>query len=85
MIGTPPTGTLTAATISAVAHRGLSVTTSDGTPARLAILDADGHIIAEGQDVQREAWNVAISSYKQMLIGKGHLRIESKPLGEREE
>lgn len=84
MIGTHPTGTLTGATISAVAHRGLSVTTTDGTPATLAILDASGRIIAEGQDVLREAWHVAIGSYKQYLIGQGHLRVESRPIGERE-
>lgn len=81
MIGQIKTGTLKRATISGVSFEGLSVTGPDGTPAKLAIIDQHGAIIEAGEDVAREAWNVAIASYKNFLIGEGHLRIYSAPPG----
>ena len=80
MIGTIPTGTLNTAEISAVIHRGLSVKTSDGRPARLAIIDEQGNVIDAGKDVEREAWNVAIASYKNYLVGMGHMIVRSGPV-----
>lgn len=77
MIGKIRTGTLDTAEISAVIHQGLTVTTKDGRPARLAIIDGDGNIIAAGPTVEREAFNVSIASYKNFLIGQGHLRVFS--------
>lgn len=77
MIGTPKTGTLTAAEISAVIHQGLAVTDSTGKPARLAIIDDAGNVIVSGRAVEREAFNVAIACYKNFLIGQGHLRVSS--------
>lgn len=79
MIGIPETGTLQTAEISAVIHQGLAVKTKDGRPARLAIIDEHGNIIDAGKAVEREAWNVAIASYKNFLTGNGHLRVFSEP------
>jgi len=79
MIGTQPTGAIDGVVISAVSHEGLSVTV-DGKPARLAIVTEDGRVIAAGQQVAREAEAVAINSYRQMLQGKGWLRVLSKPI-----
>ena len=76
------TDTLQAAQISAVIHRGLSVQTRDGRPARLAIIDADGQVIEAGPAVAREAWNVAIASYRNFLIGQGHLLVRSGPVAQ---
>lgn len=77
MIGAIRTGTLGAAQISAVIHQGLTVTAKDGRAARLAIIDEDGSVIEAGPAVAREAFNVAIASYKNFLIGEGHLRVFS--------
>jgi hypothetical protein len=67
------------ADISAVSHAGLRITTADGRPARLAIIDDDGELVAAGPDVAAAAWNVAIASYRQFLIGRGHLRVHAAP------
>jgi hypothetical protein len=79
MIGIPKTDTLDHSVISGVCHEGLSISTKDGRPARLAIIDADGNIIDAGPEVAREAWNVTLAVYKNFLIGNGHLRIFSSP------
>jgi hypothetical protein len=79
MIGTQPTGALPGIVISAVAHEGLSVTI-DGKPARLAIIDADGQVVAAGPQVAREAEAVAVNNYRSFLKGTGHLRVLSKPV-----
>ena len=79
MIGIPETNTLTHAQISAVCFEGLKVTLADGCPGRLAIIDENGTVIEAGQAVAAEAWNVTLAVYKNMMIGKGHLRIFSSP------
>lgn len=79
MIGIPETGTLKKSVISGVCYEGLSISTKDGKPARLAVIDADGNILDAGPEVAREAWNVTLAVYKNFLIGNGHLRIFSGP------
>lgn len=81
MIGIPETNTLALAIISAVCFEGLRVQTKDGRPAKLAIIDEDGNIIEAGEAVAKEAWNVTLASYKNMMIGQGHLRVFSEPPG----
>ena len=83
MIGIPETGRLKSAIISAVGHEGLTVTTLDGRGATLAIIDTDGNVIESGPEVAAEAWNVTLATYKNILIGKGHLRIFSSPPDQR--
>lgn len=68
-------------TISAVAHEGLSATTPDGRPARLAIVDDAGNIIDSGPAVAAAAWNVVIESHRNFLIGHGCLRVMAGPPG----
>ena len=79
MIGQQPTGAVDGVVISAVSHEGLTVTV-DGRPARLAVITDDGRVIAAGVQVAREAEAVAVNSYRQTLLGKGFLRVMSKPL-----
>lgn len=76
MIGTIETGTLNNAEISAVIHKGLTVE-ANGKRCRLAIIDEAGNIIEAGDQVAREAFNVAVASYKNFLKGQGHLRVSS--------
>lgn len=79
MIGIPETDTLEQARISANVNTGYQVTTADGRPARLAIIDADGNVIEAGPAVAREAWNVCIAVQKNFWIGQGHLVVHSSP------
>lgn len=79
MIGTQPTGTLPGIVITAVSHEGLSVTV-DGKPARLAIINEAGEIVAAGDQVATEAEAVAVNNYRQFLQGKGYLRVVGKQI-----
>lgn len=66
-------------TISGVSYAGLSITGPDGQPATLAVVDHSGRVLESGPNVAAAAWNVAIRSHEQFLIGMGHLRIMSGP------
>jgi hypothetical protein len=77
MIGPIQTGTLQRSELSAVIHKGLSAKTADGKKARLAIIDEAGNVIEAGDQVAMEAFLVSIASYKNMLMGQGHLRVTS--------
>ena len=79
MIGQQPVNTIPGVVITAVGHEGLTVMIN-GRPGRLAIVADDGSIIAAGPDVAREAEAVAINSYRQVLQGKGFLRVVGKQL-----
>ena len=82
MIGQQPVGALKGVVISAVSHEGLTVTV-DGKPARLAIVTDDGHVVASGDQVAREAEAVAVNNYRGFLQGKGFLRVLSQPIDAR--
>lgn len=79
MIGDFPVGHLPGILITAVAHEGLRVSI-DGRPVRFAIIDDDGTVLAAGDAVAREAEAVAVNSFRQFLMGKGYLRVMSKPI-----
>ncbi|AWG33157.1 hypothetical protein [Burkholderia cenocepacia] len=66
-------------TISAVSFQGLTIVTPDGNPATLAVVDQNGKIVEGGPSVMRAVWDVAIRSYRNFLIGNGHLRVLAKP------
>jgi hypothetical protein len=74
-------GDLQNSVISAVSYAGFHVTTANGEPARLAIIDKDGNVIDAGASVSIAAWNVAIKAYRNFLRGAGHLRVHSGPPG----
>lgn len=77
MIGTQSTGRIDGVVISGVSHEGLTVTVN-GRPAKLAIVTDDGTVIAAGAHVAREAEAVAVNVYRQLLQGKGFMRVMSK-------
>lgn len=79
MIGNQKTGAIKGVVITAVSHEGLRVSV-DGKPARLAILLDDGTVVSAGDDVAREAEAVAVNCYRNVLQGKGFLRVLSVPL-----
>ncbi|WP_431206771.1 hypothetical protein [Burkholderia cepacia] len=66
-------------TISAVSFQGLSIVTPDGNPATLAVIDQNGKVVDAGPAVSRAVWDIAIRSYRNFLIGSGHLRVLSRP------
>lgn len=79
MIGTQTTGTLPGIVICATSHEGLQVLVN-GKPARLAIVDEGGHVLAAGDEVAREAEAVALNNFRNTMMGKGYLRTLGKPI-----
>lgn len=65
--------------ISAVSFEGLTITTTDGRPARLAIIDDNNQVIEAGDDVAAAVWNVSIDCHRRFLTGEGYLRVYSGP------
>lgn len=79
MIGDLPNAPIRGIVISAVGHEGLTVLVN-GKPARLAIIDDSGQVLAAGTDVAKEAEAVSVNSYRNFLKGQGFLRVLSKPI-----
>lgn len=69
------------AQLTGTIYSGLTATTRDGKPARLAIIDEDGNIIEAGFAVAREAWRIALAVHTNFLRGHGHLTVHSTPPG----
>lgn len=72
-------GELKHARISALSYAGFQVTTADGEPATLGVIDKDGNVIESGPSVNIAAFNTAITAYRDFLKGLGHLRVHSSP------
>jgi hypothetical protein len=70
-----------ASTISAVSFEGLTITSPDGEPATLAVVDRDGRIVESGPGVVDAVWSISIRSYRNFLKGHGYLRVLAKPTG----
>ena len=60
-------------------HSGITATTLDGKPARLAIIDDDGNILDAGLPVAREVWHLVIGVHLNMLRATGHIVMHSTP------
>lgn len=79
MIGTQKTGRLPGIVISKVTGGPVTLTI-DGKPGVLAVLSADGSIVASSADVAREVAAVCVECYRSMVKGKGHVRVWSDPI-----
>lgn len=78
MIGPQPTGAIAGVVMTAVVHEGVRVFV-DGEPGSLAVLDARGNIVSSSHLVPREFESVVINMHRNVLEGRGHLRVMSKP------
>lgn len=64
---------------SAVSYGGLEVTTREGKPATLAVIDGEGRVVAAGPEIVRAAWKASVLAYRNFLMGAGHLRVHTAP------
>lgn len=76
-----PADALQNAQLMGTIYNGFTVTTRDGKPARLAIIDEAGNIIDSGTAVARECWQIAINVHTNFLRGTGHIIVHSTPPG----
>jgi hypothetical protein len=67
--------------VSARSWERYTITTDEGKPATLAILDERGQVLDAGPQVAQEIWDLAIIAYRQYLRGEGYLRVTSSPEG----
>ncbi|WP_278958533.1 hypothetical protein [Aquipseudomonas alcaligenes] len=79
-----PNPQLQASRISATISTGFNVTTADGKPARLAIVDEEGNVVEVGAEVAWAAWKVCIEAQENYWEGMGHLVVHSSPPGDPE-
>lgn len=77
-----PNPQLQAARISATVSTGFNVTTANGKPARLAVVDEGGNIIEAGPDVAWAAWRVCVEVQENFWEGMGHLVVHTSPPGD---
>lgn len=74
-----PNPQLQASRISATISTGFKVTTADGKPARLAIVDESGQLIEAGEAVAWAAWRVCIEAQENFWQGEGYLVVHAGP------
>jgi len=79
-----PNPRLEGARISATVSTGFTTTTADGSPARLAIVDEQGHVIEAGAGVAWAAWRVCVEVQENFWQGQGHLVVHDRPTGDPE-
>jgi hypothetical protein len=77
-----PNPILEGATISATVSTGFKATGPDGIPARIAIVDEQGNILAIGNDVAWAAWRVCVEVQENFWEGQGHLVVHTAPPGQ---
>ncbi len=77
-----PNPPLLASRISATVSTGFNVTTADGRPARLAVVDDAGNVIEAGQDLAWAAWRVCVEVQENFWEGMGHLVVHTSPPGD---
>ncbi|WP_233867258.1 hypothetical protein [Paraburkholderia adhaesiva] len=77
----PSMGLLAGVIMSANGQPGLTVTTVDGHPATLAVLDETGHVLHSGPAVGEEAWSVVVHAYRLFWQGQGYLKVYGTPEG----
>lgn len=65
--------------ISGTISEGLKISGKNGVSARLAVIDDDGNILAEGQNLAKTIWNLVLQTLQNFWIGKGHIRVLTEP------
>jgi len=76
-----PNPVLAGASLSATVSTGFTAKTEAGGNARLAIIDENGNVIAQGQDVAWAAWRVCVEVQENFWEGQGHLVVQTQPPG----
>ena len=76
-----PNPVLDNAVIRANVSKGFMLTTPDGKPAKLAVIDENGNVLAAGNDVAWAAWRVCITVQENFWEGMGHLVVHTSPPG----
>jgi hypothetical protein len=74
-----PVRGLRIATMSAICYEGVTVASTNGDPATLAVVDGSGNVIESGKSVSLAAWSIPVASYLNLLGDAGHMRVYTSP------
>jgi hypothetical protein len=77
MVGAQHTGNVPGVVITTDTSEGLRVV-ANGQPARLAVVDEHGYVIASGDDVEREVEAVVINGYRAFQQLQGSLKVREQ-------
>jgi hypothetical protein len=77
-----PNPTIDGVCLKATVSTGFTVTSPDGKPAQMAIVDEQGNILAAGDDVSWAAWRVCVEVQENFWEGQGHLVVHARPPGQ---
>jgi len=72
-----PNPTIKGANLRATVSTGFTASGPNGQPARMAIVDAHGNILAVGDDVAWAAWRVCVEVQENFWEGQGHLVVHT--------
>lgn len=74
-----PNPIIEGANLKANVSTGFTATGPDGQSARMAIIDAQGNVLAAGDAVAWAAWRVCVEVQENFWEGQGHLVVHASP------
>lgn len=77
-----PNPMIEGASIKATVSTGFTAFDPEGKPARMAIVDEQGNILAVGNDVAWAAWRVCVAVQENFWEGQGHLVVHTSAPGQ---
>jgi hypothetical protein len=72
-----PNPKIDGASLKATVSTGFTASGPEGQPARMAIVDEQGNILAVGDDVAWAAWRVCVEVQENFWEGQGHLVVHT--------
>jgi hypothetical protein len=72
-----PNPKIDGASLKATVSTGFTASGPEGQPARMAIVDEQGNILAVGEDVAWAAWRVCVEVQENFWEGQGHLVVHT--------
>ena len=72
-----PNPMIDGANLKATVSTGFTASGPEGQPARMAIVDDQGNILAVGDDVAWAAWRVCVEVQENFWEGQGHLVVHA--------
>lgn len=72
-----PNPMIDGASLKATVSTGFTASGPEGQPARMAIVDEHGNILAVGDDVAWAAWRVCVEVQENFWEGQGHLVVHT--------
>lgn len=60
-------------TVSAQMCAGITIATAGGEPLQMAAIDANGRVVAFGDELAKTVFRAAVEAHQNLWLGNGHL------------